>query len=127
MALILAVGAVMSLPAEGSMESRLRVRNVNESVQVSVTDEIRSFLSNHGVEAAKINGDGSAPEGVNQSLLELNRDDDLREELNMRVTSALVRARSETGKPVYLELGPLAWGYWTDGDEDTYPTLDNDD
>jgi hypothetical protein len=101
------------------------VSDLPDAVQVPINAEIRSFLSDQGLDVSQIAEDGMMPAGLARELDMITRDDDTRKDLNALVGSAIRRSRMETGKPSFLRLGNNTWSYWLKGDEDIYSELDN--
>jgi hypothetical protein len=101
------------------------VSDLPDAVQVPINAEIRSFLSDQGLDVSQIAEDGTMPAGLARELDMITRDDDTRKDLNALVGSAMRRSRMETGKPSFLRLGNNTWSYWLKGDEDIYSELDN--
>ena len=71
-----------------------------------------------GIDVAALENGTAVPASVREDILALNQDEETRAELNAMVNRALRIARDEAGLPVYLQAGPLYWGYWTADDKE---------
>ena len=111
MTVALVFGAVAGLSAGEVKDSGIGVR-------VEIPEAMFSLFEDYGVDITEIAEGSELSPSVRKAILYLNADADFRAEVNAIVNGALREAREATGKPTYLEFGPLYWGYWLSEDLD---------
>lgn len=115
--------ALMALVTVGTLSAQYpRAKTAEDAERVDVPEAMVEFFESKGVDLSGIDPEGSMPESTENALREVYEETDsfgdrvYSSRINGLAMQAMEVAYDNVDRPVYLEFGPLYWGYWTDKD-----------
>ena len=115
--------ALMALVTVGTLSAQYpKARTAEDAERVDVPEAMVEFFESKGVDLSGIDPNGSMPESTENALREVYEETDssgdrvYSSRINGLAMRAMEVAYDTVDRPVYLEFGPLYWGYWTDKD-----------
>lgn len=112
--------ALMALVTVGTLSAQYpKARSAEDAERVDVPEAMVEFFESKGVNLSGIDPAGSMPETVETAIREVYEETDsfgdrvYSSRVNGLAMRAMEVAYDEVDRPVYLEFGPLYWGYWT--------------
>lgn len=95
-----------------------KAKTAEGSVRVEVPEQMVEFFEAQGVDLSGVDPSGSMPEATEAAINAVYEAEDslgdrvYSSRVNGIAVGALEDAYAEANNPVYLEFGPLYWGYW---------------